>query len=565
MYVEPERARYGTLVPEGTRTEPLLRFREACERSGLRFRAWVVGLHNGELAAAHPDAAARLLDGSPAGHSLCPSAPEAVEYVAALAGDVAAQLEPEYVDLEAAFYPAWEPSYTLTLALEPLSEQARLLCRSASARRAASCSERTWRRARTPPSRVSVEELADGRAAGARAPRRGGRGSRARAGQPPPRLRLRPAGAGGAPGRLARVGRRRRRAPLRLRPASRRRADRALRRAARARRPPRRGLDELDARAHGARGRRRAARGGRRRGPRALQPLARPGGGARGVPGGRARLPRGRWPHDGDRRPRHARPRAGRVSDRGGAARDDGPARDRARARLAGRGLPAGAEPRGERARRSGRRLVGRAAARLRGRDAVARRRGARGAEACAGCRSRCAEARLRASGLRPPRRPGRAARRVRGRVRLARLRPHGHAAARAAAPARVARGALPRGQLPARQGGRDRLLPRRPGDARGRAERLRRQRLRRVADRARGGRPGRHGAGACSSPPTRRSATRRSSSPASPRRRTGRRSATRSSAARSRACSGCDRARAAATPSSSTRRCARSVSTRTR
>lgn len=126
LYVEPERARYGELVPEGSRTEQLLRFREACERSGLRFRAWVVGLHNDVLAAARPDASARLLDGSTAGHSLCPSTPEAVEYVAALAGDVAAQLEPEYVDLEAAFQPAWEPSYTLTLALEPLSERARL-------------------------------------------------------------------------------------------------------------------------------------------------------------------------------------------------------------------------------------------------------------------------------------------------------------------------------------------------------------------------------------------------------------------------------------------------------
>jgi len=127
LYVEPERDRYGSLVPEGTRTESLLRFREACEQAGVRFRAWVVGLHNDGLAAAHPDAAARLLDGSPAGHSLCPSAPEAVEYVSALAGDVAAQLGPEYVDLEAALYPAWEPAYTLTLALEPLSERARLL------------------------------------------------------------------------------------------------------------------------------------------------------------------------------------------------------------------------------------------------------------------------------------------------------------------------------------------------------------------------------------------------------------------------------------------------------
>ncbi|MCP9484451.1 MAG: hypothetical protein MSC30_01195 [Gaiellaceae bacterium MAG52_C11] len=127
LYLEPERSRYGSVVPTGVPWEGLLRFREACDLAGLRFRAWIVGLHNGELAAAHPHAAARLLDGSPAGHSLCPSAPEAVEYLAALAGDVAAQLSPEAVDLEAGFYPAWEPSYTLTLALEPLSERARLL------------------------------------------------------------------------------------------------------------------------------------------------------------------------------------------------------------------------------------------------------------------------------------------------------------------------------------------------------------------------------------------------------------------------------------------------------
>ena len=127
LYVEPQSIRYGSLVPSGVRSAELLRFREACDRAGLRFRAWIVGLHNDELSTAHPDAAARLLDGSLAGHSLCPSAPEAIEYVAALAGDVAAQLGPEAVDLEAGLYPAWEPSYTLTLALEPLSEPARLL------------------------------------------------------------------------------------------------------------------------------------------------------------------------------------------------------------------------------------------------------------------------------------------------------------------------------------------------------------------------------------------------------------------------------------------------------
>ena len=130
LYITPRRDRYGELVPAATATpalqHALLRFREACAQEGVRFRAWIVGLHHDGLAAAHPGAAARLLDGSPAGHSLCPSSPEAVEYVAALAADVAAQLEPEAIDLEAGLYPAWEPAYTLTLSLAPLSEPARL-------------------------------------------------------------------------------------------------------------------------------------------------------------------------------------------------------------------------------------------------------------------------------------------------------------------------------------------------------------------------------------------------------------------------------------------------------
>jgi hypothetical protein len=180
LYVEPERARYGALAPAGARTESLFRFREACDQAGLRFRAWVVGLHNDELAAAHPEAASRLLDGSPSGHSLCPSAPEAVEYVAALAGDVTAQLEPEYVDLEAAFYPAWEPSYTLTLALDPLSERARLLgsqCFCDSCRAVLGSAAEAWAHAAAGPPFGDREtgdrdqdltgRLAAGRAAGA--------------------------------------------------------------------------------------------------------------------------------------------------------------------------------------------------------------------------------------------------------------------------------------------------------------------------------------------------------------------------------------------------------------
>ena len=130
-YFEPERSRYGELAPVGNGAaglrERLFEFRAACGRAGLGFRAWLVPLHHDALAAAFPDAAARALDGSPNGVGLCPSKAASVELVAALVADVCAQLEPELVELEAALYPAWEPSYTMTLSLAPLSPEARLL------------------------------------------------------------------------------------------------------------------------------------------------------------------------------------------------------------------------------------------------------------------------------------------------------------------------------------------------------------------------------------------------------------------------------------------------------
>ncbi len=130
-YFAPDERRYGKLMPATTADAALqdavLRFREACASAGIGFRAWLVGLHHEGLAAQHPEAAAYGLDGSPLGHSLCPSAPETIEYVAALAADVAARFTPETIDLEAWLYPAWEPSYTLTLALDPLDWRAQLL------------------------------------------------------------------------------------------------------------------------------------------------------------------------------------------------------------------------------------------------------------------------------------------------------------------------------------------------------------------------------------------------------------------------------------------------------
>jgi hypothetical protein len=131
LYFEPQYARYGMIRPPApdsrAHAERVLRFRDACATADLTFRAWIVALHDERLAASHPGESAQLLDGSPAGHSLCPSAHESITYTTALAGDVASKLEPDAVDLEAALYPAWEPSYTLTLSLEPMSANARLL------------------------------------------------------------------------------------------------------------------------------------------------------------------------------------------------------------------------------------------------------------------------------------------------------------------------------------------------------------------------------------------------------------------------------------------------------
>jgi hypothetical protein len=155
----PEVSRYGRLVPEPTappeRRVAVERFRAACAERGLAFRAWLVALHNETLAANHREAAAETLDGEPTGFGLCPSATDTVEYAVALANDVRAQFEPDGIDLEAALYAAWEPSYTLTLALEPLSESAQTFgsqcfCASCSATLGEQLRERT-RRAAGPP------------------------------------------------------------------------------------------------------------------------------------------------------------------------------------------------------------------------------------------------------------------------------------------------------------------------------------------------------------------------------------------------------------------------------
>jgi hypothetical protein len=128
-YFRPEEDRYGRLRPSAVAGEPeiaaLADLREEARRHGLAFHAWTVVLHDDPVVAAHPDLAARTLDGTPTIHALCPSHPDVVEYAAALVADVCARFGPDVVELESALYAAWDPSYVISLELAPLTGAAR--------------------------------------------------------------------------------------------------------------------------------------------------------------------------------------------------------------------------------------------------------------------------------------------------------------------------------------------------------------------------------------------------------------------------------------------------------
>jgi hypothetical protein len=130
-YLRPSGERYGRLRPLTVAGEEEIAavraLREEAARHGLAFHAWTVLLHDDPVVAAHPGVAARTLDGTPTVHALCPSNPDVVDYAAALVADVCAQLQPDLVELEAALYPAWDPSYVISLELAPLTGRARAL------------------------------------------------------------------------------------------------------------------------------------------------------------------------------------------------------------------------------------------------------------------------------------------------------------------------------------------------------------------------------------------------------------------------------------------------------
>ena len=95
-------------------------------RRGLAVRAWTVFLHNGALAAAHPECAPENAFGDRYVTELCPANPDARAYARALAADIAA-LGVAGISSEALHYLGLEHGYAHERYFVPLSARVRYL------------------------------------------------------------------------------------------------------------------------------------------------------------------------------------------------------------------------------------------------------------------------------------------------------------------------------------------------------------------------------------------------------------------------------------------------------
>jgi hypothetical protein len=98
----------------------------AADRRGLAVRAWTVFLHNGMLAAAHPDCAPENAFGDRYVTDLCPANPDARAYAVALADEVA-RLGVATLCAESLHYHALEHGYAHERYFVPLGTRTRYL------------------------------------------------------------------------------------------------------------------------------------------------------------------------------------------------------------------------------------------------------------------------------------------------------------------------------------------------------------------------------------------------------------------------------------------------------
>ncbi|WP_158813463.1 hypothetical protein [Methylocapsa sp. S129] len=106
IYFQPEarrwdKSRLKPKVADIVRNGDVLRdFVDQRARTGLSVSAWTVCLHNMRLGLLHPDVVTRNAFGDANPFSLCPSHPDAREYVCALVEDMSANYQPDAIELE---------------------------------------------------------------------------------------------------------------------------------------------------------------------------------------------------------------------------------------------------------------------------------------------------------------------------------------------------------------------------------------------------------------------------------------------------------------------------------
>ncbi len=76
------------------------RIREACEKHGIRYYSWTVGLHQSSLGREHPEYCVTNVFGTTFDYALCPSQPVVRQYLAGLVRNVAETLMPARILIE---------------------------------------------------------------------------------------------------------------------------------------------------------------------------------------------------------------------------------------------------------------------------------------------------------------------------------------------------------------------------------------------------------------------------------------------------------------------------------
>jgi len=88
------------IVDQGAQAGQHERIREACDKHGVAYHSWAVGLHNSTLGGQHPELTVTNAFGNAYDFALCPSQPVVRQYLSGLVRNIAGSLKPASILLE---------------------------------------------------------------------------------------------------------------------------------------------------------------------------------------------------------------------------------------------------------------------------------------------------------------------------------------------------------------------------------------------------------------------------------------------------------------------------------